>query len=367
MAHTRLDSLDAFRGLTVASMILVNNPGSWSFVYPPLLHAEWHGCTPTDLIFPFFLFIVGVSIHFAYQPKREEGLTKTTLLKVSKRAAIIFGLGLFLTLFPNFNFETMRIPGVLQRISIAFFLGSIIYFKLNWVNQIRLTAALLFGYYLAMNFIPVPGVGESNLDKGTNLAAWFDNLILEGHMWSQTKTWDPEGILSTIPAIGTCILGMLIGQLLSSKQSEQEKTIWLFLVGAGLTIAGLGWGLLFPLNKALWTSSFVLYTAGLACTGLAIMYYLIDVQGFKRWALPLRYYGMNAIFVFVASGLLAKIMGRIKIGDESPVSLWGWIFKNGFNSWLPDYLASFAFAVCLILLFGFILRWMYQKKIFIKV
>jgi predicted acyltransferase len=367
MPQTRLESLDAFRGLTVAAMILVNNPGSWSNVYPPLLHAEWHGCTPTDLIFPFFLFIVGVSIHFAYAEKIETGLKKATLLKIIKRAAIIFGLGLFLTLFPNFNFETVRIPGVLQRISIVFLISSIIYFKLGWVNQIRLTALLLFGYYIIMNFIPVPGIGDANLEKETNLAAWLDSILLKGHMWSQTKTWDPEGILSTIPAIGTCIIGMLVGQLLSTEKSEQEKTIALFMMGAALTVAGLGWATLFPMNKALWTSSFVLYTAGLACNGLAIMYYLIDVQKHSRWALPLRYYGMNAIFVFVVSGLLAKIMGRIKIGNEDPISLWGWIFKNVYDSWLPSKLASFTMAVTLIVLFGLILKWMYQKKIFIKV
>src|SRR5690349_1451096 len=181
---TRLDSLDAFRGLTVAAMIIVNNPGSWSSVYPPLRHAEWHGCTPTDLIFPFFLFIVGVSIHFAYQEKISAGLTKTTTWKIGKRALIIFGLGLLLTLIPNFNFETVRIPGVLQRIAVVFFISSIIYFKTNWVSQIRLTALLLLGYYIIMNFIPVPGIGDANLEKGTNLAAWLDSIVLEGHMWS---------------------------------------------------------------------------------------------------------------------------------------------------------------------------------------
>jgi predicted acyltransferase len=363
----RLESLDAFRGLTVAGMILVNNPGSWSYVYPPLRHAEWHGCTSTDLIFPFFLFIVGVSIHFAYQEKISEGLTKTVFWKIAKRALIIFGLGLLLTLVPNFNFETVRIPGVLQRISVVFFISSMLYFKLNWVSQIRLAAVLLLGYYVVMNFIPVPGIGDANLEKGTNLAAWLDSIVLEGHMWSQTRTWDPEGILSTIPAISTCMIGMLIGQLLSAKASENEKTIWLFLAGVALTILGLGWGLFFPMNKALWTSSFVLYTAGLACHGLAVMYFLIDVKGYSKWALPLRYYGMNAIFVFVASGLLAKMMGRIKVDAEGKVSVWSWIFKNVFDSWLPSHVASLAFAVCLILFFGFILRWMYNKKIFIKV
>jgi predicted acyltransferase len=367
MANARLDSLDAFRGLTVAAMILVNNPGSWSYVYPPLRHAEWHGCTPTDLIFPFFLFIAGVSIHFAYQEKISSGLTKPLLWKISKRTLLIFGLGLFLSLFPTFNFEVVRIPGVLQRISVVFFLSSIIYFKLGWVNQIRLAVILLVGYYVLMNFVPVPGFGEPNLEKGTNLAAWLDNLLLEGHLWVQSKTWDPEGILSTVPAIGTCIIGMLIGQLLSAKANGYEKTIWLFLTGVALIILGLGWGLFFPLNKALWTSSFVVYTAGLACHTLAVMYFLIDVKGFSRWALPLRYYGLNAIFVFVASGLIAKILIRIKVDHEGNVSLWSWIFNNVFDSWLPSHVASISFAIAFILFFGGILKWMYGRGIFVKV
>ena len=365
--NKRLESLDAFRGLTVAAMILVNNPGSWNYVYPPLLHAEWHGCTPTDLIFPFFLFIVGVSIHFAYQDKLSKGLSKEIFWKISKRALIIFLLGLFLTLFPKFDFSVVRIPGVLQRISVVFFCSSIIYFKLNWLNQIKLTAFLLIGYYAIMTLIPVSELGEANLDKATNLAAWLDNFLLGGHLWSQSKTWDPEGILSTIPAIGTCLIGMLMGKLLSSPIEEKEKTIWLFICGVVLTVLGLGWGLIFPLNKALWTSSYVLYTAGLACNGLAVMYFVIDVKGYSSWALPLRYYGVNAIFVFVASGLVAKILIRTKLDEEGKISLWSWIYNNVYASWLPTYFASFLFAVTLIVLFGFILKWMYNKKIFIKV
>ena len=367
MKNQRLDSLDAFRGLTVASMILVNNPGSWSYVYPPLRHAEWHGCTPTDLIFPFFLFIVGVAIHFAYQEKLEVGLTRSILVKIFKRSLIIFALGVFGSLFPTFNFEVVRIPGVLQRISVVFFFSSIIYLKFGWVNQIRLVAILLVGYYVLMNFVPVPGFGEPNLEKGMNLAAWLDNLLLEGHLWVQSKTWDPEGILSTVPAIGTCIIGMLIGQLLSAKANEYEKIIWLFLTGVALIILGLGWGVFFPMNKALWTSSFVLYTAGLACHALAVMYFLIDVKGFSQWALPLRYYGLNAIFVFVASGLIAKTLIRIKVDDEGKVSLWSWIFNNVFYSWLPSHVASISFAIALILFFGMILKWMYGRRIFIRV
>lgn len=369
MENQRLISLDVFRGITVAAMIMVNNPGSWDSVYAPLLHAPWDGCTPTDLIFPFFLFIVGVSIHFAYQPKLEQGLNQKVVMKIVKRTAIIFGLGLFLALFPNFNFSTVRIPGVLQRISIVFLFCSLIYFKAGWVSQIRIGATLLIAYFLMMTLLPVPGVGPASLEPETNLGAWLDRLLLDGHLWSQSKTWDPEGILSTVPAIATGILGMLTGQLISKITQPAERVTWLFFIGAILIVAGMAWGLLFPINKALWTSSYVLYAGGIAMQFLAACHWLIDVQGIKKWSTPFLYYGLNAIFVFVASGLLAKILGRIKVmganGEEN--SLWGYIYETIYASWLSPKNASLGFALTLIFLFGLILRWMYKKKIFVKV
>lgn len=371
MTKERILSLDVFRGITVASMILVNNPGNWGAVYPPLLHAHWNGCTPTDLIFPFFLFIVGMSIHFAYQPKLSEGLTRKTFLKILKRSAIIFGLGFLLAWFPTFALErlsTIRIPGVLQRISFVFFFCSIIYFRMNWLAQIRTAIILLIGYFLLMVMVPVPDTGEASLEPETNLGAWLDRLLLEKHLWVQSKTWDPEGLLSTLPAIATGIIGMLTGQMFSRIEKPELRTTWLFFVGGVLIVAGLAWGLFFPINKSLWTSSYVLYTAGIAMQFFAFCYWLIDVQGWKKWSVPFTYYGMNAIFVFVVSGALAKIMGRIKIGEgDDQTSLWGYLYKNVYATWLPPKDASLAFAVTLILFFGVILWWMYKKKIFIKV
>ncbi len=364
----RLHSLDVFRGITVAAMILVNNPGSWDSVYPPLLHAHWHGCTPTDLIFPFFLFIVGVSIHFAYQPKLSEGLTKNILIKILRRTAIIFLLGMMLALVPKFNFETVRIPGVLQRISIVFLVCSLIYFKTNWLSQIRVTLFLLAGYYILMTWIPVPDFGIANLEPETNLGAWLDRLLLNGHLWSQSKTWDPEGVLSTIPAFATGMLGILTGQLFSKISIPSEKVTWLFFIGAILIVAGLAWGLLFPINKALWTSSYVLYTGGIAMQFFAACYWSIDVQGIKKWSTPFIYYGTNAIFVFVASGLLAKFLSRVKIGEgENETSLWSFIYQNGYASWLSPQNASSAFALTLVLFFLVILWQMYRRKFFLKV
>ncbi len=365
----RLYSLDVFRGITVAAMILVNNPGSWDTVYPPLLHAHWNGATPTDLIFPFFLFIVGVSVHFAYQAKLTEGLTQKVFFKILKRTVIIFSLGIFLSLFPKFDFSVVRIPGVLQRISLVFFFCSLIYFKASWLAQIRIAIILLLTYFILMTMVPVPSFGSANLEPETNLGAWLDRLLLDGHLWAQSKTWDPEGLLGTIPAIATGILGMLTGKLFTSIIEPERKTTWLFFVGALLILSGLAWGLAFPINKSLWTSSFVLYAAGIAMQFLAGLYWLIDVQGYKKWSTPFIYYGTNAIFVFVASGLFAKILIRTKvtIDEGKEISLWSYLYQNLYASWLSPYNASLLFALTLVSLFLIILWWMYEKKIFVKV
>lgn len=365
----RLKSLDAFRGLTVAAMILVNNPGSWSSVYPPLLHAPWHGCTPTDLIFPFFLFSVGVSIHFAYQAKRAAGLTKEIWLKILKRSLIIFCLGLFLSLFPKFNFETVRIPGVLQRISLVFLCCSVLYFLSTWRTQLTLFTSLLILYYLIMTCIPVPGIGPANLEMNTNLAAWLDNTLLAGHLWVQTKTWDPEGILSTLPAIATGISGMLIGHILTSPQSTTKRLTTLLSMGTAFIVLGLVWSTFFPFNKSLWTSSYVLFTSGLATLFLTGFYWLIDIKKIQGWSQPLLWYGVNALAVFVASGLLAKILIRTKVNTHEGLerSVWNHLHESLFTSWLSPVNASLAFALMWVVFFGIILFVLYRKKIIIKV
>ena len=366
--NNRLLSLDVFRGITVAGMILVNNPGSWSDIYPPLRHAEWNGCTPTDLIFPFFLFIVGVSIHYSYKDKLEEGLSKKVFFKILKRAAIIFLLGFFLAFFPKFNFETVRIPGVLQRISVVFLFASMLYLKTNWLTQVRVAVVLLLAYYLMMTLIPVPGVGPPSLEPETNLGAWLDRLLLDGHLWVQSKTWDPEGVLSTVPAIATAILGMLTGRLLSSDESPSDKIVWLFFSGSLLIVAGLGWGLFFPINKSLWTSSYVLYTGGIAMQFLACCYWIIDVRGYTKWSMPFVYYGMNALFVFVVSGLLVKILARVKVSDgDETIPVLRYAYKYFYSTWLSPVNASLLYALTLVFIFFIILRWMYKKKWLVKI
>lgn len=377
MENRRLLSLDFFRGITVAAMIVVNNPGSWSSVYSPLLHAKWNGCTPTDLIFPFFLFIVGVSIHLAYQKKKAEGLNKKNLLKITRRAATIFLLGILMAwytlplgqMFDPERLATLRIPGVLQRISLVFFCCSLIYFKTNWLGQIRLTAMLLVVYYLLMTLVPVPDFGPANLEPGTNLSAWLDRLLLDGHLWSQSKTWDPEGFLSTLPAIATGLLGILTGQLFQEIKNPADRVTWMFFIGGILILSGLSWDIAFPINKSLWTSSYVLYTGGLAMQALASSHWIIDVHQRQSWIKPFLYFGMNAIFVFVASGLVAKTLLRIKWTDSTgeTESLWSYLYHHLYAGWLGPKIASLFFALTFVLVFYAILRWMYHRKIFIKV
>lgn len=373
----RLLSLDFFRGFTVAAMILVNNPGSWSDIYAPLRHAEWNGCTPTDLIFPFFLFIVGVSISFALGSKKDHVKHSTLIITALKRALILFALGLFLSLFPRVFTEplealkTVRIPGVLQRIAVVFFVSAVIFIKTTQKTQLRIFIGLLIAYWLLMTVIPVPGVGYANLEKETNLGAWLDRTLLtEAHLWRSARTWDPEGILSTLPAIATGLFGVLIGSWLRRKDKpDAVKISWMFSIGLLAVILGLIWDLFFPINKALWTSSFVLYTGGLATLGLALCYWLIDVQGYKKGTTPFVVYGVNAITVFFLSGLIPRILNMIKVDmpDGSQAGAKEWMYQTFFTPYFSPINASLAGAVTFILIWLVILWWMYSKKIIIKV
>lgn len=373
----RLLSLDVFRGLTVAAMILVNNPGSWSTIYAPLKHAEWNGCTPTDLIFPFFLFIVGVSISYALGSKKDTTKQSKLIFTAFKRALILFGLGLFLNLFPKVFTEplealsTVRIPGVLQRIAVVFFITALIFIKTSQKTQLRLFAGILIAYWALMTLVPVPGVGYANLEKETNLGAWLDRSILtEAHLWRSAKTWDPEGILSTLPAVATGLFGVLIGTWLRRKDREESvKISWMFSIGILAVILGLIWDLCFPINKALWTSSFVLYAGGLATIGLALCYWLIDVQGYKKGTTPFVVYGVNAITVFFLSGLIPRILTMIKVTmpDGTSVSSRVWMYETFFTPYFSPINASLAGAITFILIWLAILWWMFKKKIIVKV
>lgn len=371
MQKERLLSLDFFRGLTVAAMILVNNPGDWSHIYAPFEHAEWNGCTPTDLIFPFFLFIVGVSIVYALSTKKQDTTNHNLLMRiVLKRAAVLFGLGMFLSLFPFFNFAEVRIPGVLQRIALVYLVCAILFIKLDQKVYFKLFVGILFSYWLLMAFVPVPGVGEPSLGRDTNLGAWLDRLVFtEAHLWKSSRTWDPEGLLSTLPAIGTGLFGVMMGLILKSSQRTQEnKVVWLFVYGFIAVLIGLFWDTFFPINKSLWTSSFVLFTGGLASMVLATSYWIIDVKGFTKFTKPFVIYGINAITVFFASAIIARTMSLIKINANGElVNLKSYLYHLFFTPYLSPLNASLAGAITFVVIWYFILWLMYKKNVIIKV
>ncbi len=460
MANERLISLDVFRGMTIAGMVLVNNPGTWSTIYGPLKHADWHGITPTDYVFPFFLFIVGVAIPIALSKRIAAGLTRDVYFKIFTRSALIFGLGLVMSAIPFFSFAettipyaikilivlgysaalffylwdkskialiiagvtagivtafwlagyvvvpydvgTMRIPGVLQRIAVCYLVISIIYLHTSWRQQAVIGTVLLLGYWLLMTVIPVPGCEVTTIDdKACNLAAWLDRTILtESHIWRSAKVYDPEGIFSTIPALVTCLSGVLTGTWLirsvppavadgSSQANDRvevgeaigkvkppataggtDTVAGLFFAGTIALAVGWSWSLLFPINKPLWTSSYVIYTSGLALLTLAACYWLIDIKQIKWWTKPFVIFGVNALALFVFSGIFARLLGMIRFAGPEPgseISLQGWIFDNLFLSWADPINASLAYAICFILFWLFLMWLLYRKNIYIKV
>jgi len=371
-APGRLVSLDVFRGITVAGMLLVNNPGTWSAIYPPLAHAEWHGWTPTDLIFPFFLFIVGVSMAFSLLPLLERGEGRGGLLrKAAVRGAKLFALGLILAAFPFYDLDLahLRIPGVLQRIGVAFVAAAALVVFLRPRAQAIATGALLLGYWAAMTLIPVPGFGAGDLGKDGNVAAYIDRAVIgTDHMWKSAKTWDPEGLFSTLPAVATVMLGVFAGRWLRSGRSPAEKAVGLFLVGNVAMVVGLAWHAVFPINKNLWTSSYVVFTAGMALHFLATCYWVVDVRGFQRWSRPFLVFGVNAIAAFFLSGVMARILNLVKLpATPDPISLKAWIFNHGLASWLSPVNASLAFALCFVLFWIGMMEVLYRRRIFIKV
>ena len=363
----RLVSLDAFRGLTIAGMILVNNPGSWSYVYAPLRHAEWHGWTPTDLIFPYFLFIVGVALPFSFRKRLERGDDRGRLMQhVVRRASILIGIGILMRAIPDFDFATMRYYGVLQRIGLVYIGVGAAYLFLNRAGRAWLTAALLLGYWALMSWVPVPGYGAGDLSPDGNLAAWIDRLVMGGHLWQDT--WDPEGLLSTLPAIGTALLGITAGEWLQSDRPVAERTRGMLVGGLGLTVAGLAWGLVFPINKNLWTSSYVVFTAGTALVLLGALYWLIDVRKLRGfWQEWMVVYGMNAITVFVASGMLSKAMFRIRIGGPDGTSVYNAVYENAFRSWAGDFNGSLAFAITYIVFWLGLMWLLHARRIYVKI
>jgi len=401
MENKRLLSIDIFRGLTVILMTIVNNPGDWGHIYAPLEHAEWHGYTLTDLVFPSFLFIVGISTVLS-KPSEDQ------LLKIFKRALRIFLLGLSLSFFSKIkagdftlvvrllamaaatvaflgdyslkrqfwvavgafvlmiglcfsglaDFEHVRIPGVLQRISVVYLLVGLLHFYASLRIQILVFIASLVGYWALMNFVDVPGIGAANLEVNKNLAAWLDNYLLEGHLWASSKTWDPEGILSTLPAVATGLAGLFAGRYLQGS----AKASVLFAAGAIALAVGTIWGWYFPINKALWTSSYVLVAAGWDLLLLAVLQATIRSDHYWK---PVLIFGMNPMLVFFFSGIIPRVLGMIKIGEDGLIS---WIYSQGIEPLFADKInASLAGALIYVVIWAGILAYFDSRKRYYKV
>ena len=356
----RLLSLDFFRGLTIAGMILVNDPGSWSHVYAPLRHAEWHGATPTDLVFPFFLFIVGVSISLSLSKRKG---SSNLYIKIFKRSAIIFLLGIFLALFPKFDFENLRIVGVLQRIALVYLVCAILYLNTSHSTQLKTGIGLLVIYWITMAFIPFNGNLAGTLDPGNNFAAWIDSFIVPGRLYQET--WDPEGFYSTLPAIATGISGILSGKIiLDNSNSLKDKIIKLFYWGAIILIIGSFWDYIFPINKHIWTSSYVLYSSGLAMIILAMSMWIIDE---KKHTNNIKFglvFGSNAITAYVLHGIVWRLFQFPVINGVGFQKFW---METGTSIGLPAKFVSFDWAIFYTLVIYLLIYQLYKRKIFIKV
>ncbi|MEG4273116.1 MULTISPECIES: heparan-alpha-glucosaminide N-acetyltransferase domain-containing protein [unclassified Microcoleus] len=405
----RFKSLDVFRGIAIASMILVNNPGSWEQVYPPLKHAEWHGCTPTDLVFPFFLFIVGCAMSFSLSkyiqnyPKTGIETSKVTQTKeksesaknplpsslflipasniywrIARRAAILFLLGLLLNTSsialdvllnsaPVENFGKIRIMGVLQRIGLAYFISAIAILNLSPRNQKLLAVAVLLGYWGALTVFAVGGYTAGELTPEGNLGGYVDRLILGSQHLYKGGPFDPEGLLSTLPAVVTVLIGYFTGEWLRVQPIKTRTSINLAICGLSCAVIGHLWGFLFPINKQLWTSSYVVFTAGWALLLLAACYETIEVRDWK-WGRPFEIMGVNAIFLFVASGIVARILLKTHIGTGANApTTYTWIYENWFLPWAGPLNGSLAFAVTAVLFWWLILYGMYRRGWAIKI
>jgi len=379
----RLTSLDVFRGITIAGMILVNMVGVADDKYLPLDHAIWNGCTPTDLVFPFFLFIVGLAMTFSLAKYTQDNKpTPAVYWQIGRRAVLLFSLGLLLNGFWNqgigtFDFSHLRFMGVLQRIGLTYLLTALIVLQFSQKYQWLLAGVLLIGYWLVMVYVPIPGHGFPDLTQKPeivqewNFASFFDRLVIpREHLYiGFNYLGDPEGIFSTIPAIVTVLIGYFTGQWLRDNQPATSKTSMdLVLFGLSCLVIGEIWDVAFPINKKLWTSSYVLFTGGWALMLLAACYELIEVRLIKRWSKPFEIMGLNAIALFIASVLLIKVLVKTKIGmGETPLTTYNWINQYLFVSWAGKLNGSLLFGIVTVLLWFGVAVFMYRRNWFIKV
>ena len=363
----RLVSLDAFRGVIMALMILVNTAGGFPGAYGPLQHADWNGWTITDVVFPSFIWIVGVSLCLSLSKRLAAGAPRGPLVwRVLRRGAIIYGLGLLVYAFPYFHLSTLRVLGVLQRIAICYVAGSLLYLFTGLRTQIACIVLLLASYWALMMFVPVPGYGAGRLDVEGNLAHWVDRMVLGTHNYASTKTWDPEGVVSTLPAIASVLVGVMAAHLLRVKKALSERTTWLYFTGSVLLALGLVCNTWLPINKKLWTSSFAIFMAGLDFVMFASALWLIDGMGRRRFARPFVIFGMNAISIYMIAELLETTMGVVRWPGSSE-SLRGWLYGNLYAPVFSPANASFLFALSYVALMFAIAYGMYRRGWFLRV
>jgi len=374
----RIQSVDVFRGLTIALMILVNNDGDYSHTYWPFLHSQWNGWTPTDLVFPFFVFIVGVSMVYSFRARLARGDSREKILiHALQRAVILFAIGvLVINSFPDhYNLAHIRIYGVLQRIAICYLVAAVFVLWSGVEGKIAAIGVCLIGYWILMRYVPVPGFGVPThgfplLDPDKNLAAWLDRKLLMGHLYEGTR--DPEGLLSTVPAIGTILFGVLTGEWLRSKATARAKALWMLVFGAIGLAAGKFFNIWFPINKKLWTSSYVLFTAGFALVVLALCYWLLDVRKLRgRWTMPLLVFGMNAIAAYTLSEVLASTLNswHVAVAPNESIPLQMFIYHHvfAFPGGVSTKNASLAYALAFVLVCWLVMWILWRKKIFLKV
>ena len=367
-ASQRLVSLDIFRGATMALMVVVNDGGG-PISYHPLEHSEWNGWTPTDVVFPSFLWIVGVAMTLSLAKRVASGASRAQLFaQIFKRAVILYILGLIVYAYP-LNLHTQRLLGVLQRIAICYLIAGAIYLTTKIRGQVIWIVSLLAAYWMLMTLVPVPGYGPGHLDVQGNFAHYVDRVVLGSHNYLWTKTWDPEGIISTIPAIVTALLGVMCGHVLRLKKTFEERTVWLFVAGNLLMGAALIVSHWLPINKKLWTDSFALFMAGMDFVMFAIVLWLVDGKGYKRFTKPFVIMGMNAITVYMASELLAEALDSIRWygADGHGINLHGWLYNNLFAPIASPPNASLLFAISYTLLMYVIAYVMYKRGWFLRV
>jgi predicted acyltransferase len=363
----RLKALDVFRGIAVAGMLLVNLPGDRATAYRWIRHAPWHGLTPADFVFPFFLFIVGMTTELSVARRRAEGAPEGAIVRaILRRGAILFAIGLFLFAFPFYPFDErvlqMSVPGVLQRVALCYVLGALLTLRTSWRQQLAVFAAVLLGYWGAMTLYPLN-------DPTQTLAARVDRFFLAGHLWPTAKTWDPEGILSTFPATMTTLLGFWAARWLRGTRGLPAKVRDFVYVGLALMVLGGGWDFYFPVNKAIWTSSYVLVTGGASLLLLAFCLWAVEIRGWTRWCEPLLGFGLNPIAAYVASSLVARLMyGTFHVETaQGRVSLHAAFFERTFASWFAPGAASLAFSATATALWCVAMYGLRRRQVFLKV